>query len=310
MDLDERLQLNTRVLRRFDPCISQILGVSSFAVLYSFDKGEWTKTGTEGPLFLVQRSEAPYFVMQILNRNDPENFVVGITPDDDIELSNEFIIYRSHQKSDTDDEGICGFWIFEPSQLEQLGKLILSYVSHPSHGSLREGPYPPPPAPAPSESIRLDDLFGTEASAHESTAVPPMFTEEDKAGASILNALFRDAAPAAEKSAEAVHPALPPSDGPAPQNIDLDDLFASTSVADPADEAPVETPKSPPAPAKAPESTEAGLLQLLTPSDTAERLPPTLMNRAEFVQHLVVLLCTDKAYVDQLYTEYRARHGL
>lgn len=43
MDLDERLQLNTRVLRRFDPCISQILGVASFAVLYSFEKGEWVR---------------------------------------------------------------------------------------------------------------------------------------------------------------------------------------------------------------------------------------------------------------------------
>lgn len=36
--------------------------------------------------------------MQILNRDEPENFSVGVTPQDDIELSNEFIIYRSSQK--------------------------------------------------------------------------------------------------------------------------------------------------------------------------------------------------------------------
>lgn len=127
-----------------------------------------------------------------------------------------------------------------------------------------------------------------------------MFTEEDKAGASILNALFRDAAPAPEASVEAAQDAPAPSDGPAPQSIDLDDLFASTSVSDPADGAPVEKPQSPPPPppppAKVPESTDAGLLQLLTPSDTAERLPPTLMDRADFVQHLVVLLCVCARY--------------
>ncbi|WFD18891.1 hypothetical protein MCAP1_001104 [Malassezia caprae] len=319
MDLDERLQLNTRVLRRFDPCISQILGVASFAVLYSFEKGEWTKTGTEGPLFLFQRSEAPYFGMQILNRNEPENFAVGITPEDDIELSSEFIIYRSHQKSDSDDEGICGFWIFEPSQLEQLGKLILSYV-HALTRSLREGPYPPPPAPVASETIRLDDLFGTQTDAQAPAPPAPVFTEEDKAGASILNALFRDAAPAQSQpeaqEAPEVHEAkeeqapVPEAQAPA-QRIDLDDLFAGATLREPEPVAPAapeakEAPQTPepvaqepvPAPAPAPEQ---GLL---------ERLPPNVGGRAEFVQQLIVLLCTDKAYVDQLYTEYRARHGL
>ncbi|WFD22487.1 hypothetical protein MEQU1_001159 [Malassezia equina] len=318
MDLDERLQLNTRVLRRFDPCISQILGVASFAVLYSFEKGEWVyETHTS--------SEAPYFGLQILNRNEPDNFVVGITPEDDIELSSEFIIYRSqHQK---------------------------------------KGPYPPPPAPVASESIRLEDLFGTQTDAPAPAPSAPVFTEEDKAGASILNALFRDAAPAQTPSEdlltaeqpceETLAPdAEPETDEPAEelqqpeepvpekQTIDLDDLFArraSEDEAEPAvapalaphEEAPeaptpndteteaqepvapepaIEAPALTPAPAT--EKASAGLLELLKPSETAARLPPTLLDRAEFVQQLVVLLCTDKAYVDQLYTDYRARHGL
>jgi len=207
-------------------------------------------------------SEAPYFGIQVLNRNEPENFAVGITPDDDIELSGEFIIYRSHQNSmctaltggDSEDEGICGFWIFEPSQLEQLGKLILSYV-HALTRSLREGPYPPPPAPVASETIRLDDLFGTQTDAQDSAPPAPVFTEEDKAGASILNALFRDAAPTqSQPKAQEASPApeeeqtlVPEAEAPA-QNIDLDDLFASAMLRDPepvasvapvAEEAPV-----------------------------------------------------------------------
>lgn len=170
-----------------------------------------------------------------------------------------------------------------------------------------------------------------------------MFTEEDKAGASILNALFRDAAPAQapsedrltaeQPSGETLAPdAEPETDEPAAelqqpeepvpekQTIDLDDLFArraSEDEAEPAvapalapNEAALEAPttndteteaQEPVAPepameapawkAPAPEKASAGLLELLKPSETAARLPPTLLDRAEFVQQLVVLLC-------------------
>lgn len=46
-------------------------------------------------------SEAPYYGLKILNRNDPENFSIGITPDDDIEMSDEFIIYRPQHAGTT-----------------------------------------------------------------------------------------------------------------------------------------------------------------------------------------------------------------
>ena len=40
MDLDARLQLNTRVLLRIDPCVTQLLSVASFAVYYKYEN-EW-----------------------------------------------------------------------------------------------------------------------------------------------------------------------------------------------------------------------------------------------------------------------------
>jgi len=42
MDLDARLELNTRVLRRLDPGVAQVLGVASYSVLYRFDE-EWVR---------------------------------------------------------------------------------------------------------------------------------------------------------------------------------------------------------------------------------------------------------------------------
>ena len=157
MDLDARLQLNTRVLQRIDPCALHILASASFVVYYTYEN-EWTKTSVEGPLFLYQRSEAPYYGLQILNRNDPEPFYVGITPSDDVEISEAFLIYRAHQPDDGNagDHTIYGFWIFEPSQLEQLAKTITS---------LQKAHYPPP-APPPlrvdhaTNSISMDSSVG------------------------------------------------------------------------------------------------------------------------------------------------------
>ena len=68
MDLDARLQFNQRVLKRYDASITQILGVASFSVLYSFNK-EWAKTGVEGPLFLYQRTQAVSYTHLTLPTN-------------------------------------------------------------------------------------------------------------------------------------------------------------------------------------------------------------------------------------------------
>ena len=128
---------------------------------------------------------------------------------------------------DRADDTIYGFWIFEPSQLEQLGKMILSYVYlclySPFFPSLQKGPYPPPQPQVKSlpeaadqlsvssvpsddailasqtQSIRLEDLLGGKDAkdardSDSSSSGVPVFTEQDRTGASILNALFREAA--------------------------------------------------------------------------------------------------------------------
>ncbi|WFD30783.1 hypothetical protein MSPP1_001807 [Malassezia sp. CBS 17886] len=179
MDLDARLALNLRVLQRFDPGVCEILGVASFAVLYSFDKA-WTKTGTEGPLFFYRRTTAPHYALQILNRNAPENFSVGVSPQDDIELSNEFIIYAPQRgEVPGDDDDVYGIWIFEPSQLKQLGDTIRT-------SSVQREPYPTS-VPEQTASIDMDALFApTSVPQHTS----PVHTEADRTGASILNELF------------------------------------------------------------------------------------------------------------------------
>lgn len=291
MDLDARLQLNTRVLQRIDPCALHILASASFVVYYTYEN-EWTKTSVEGPLFLYQRSEAPYYGLQILNRNDPEPFYVGITPSDDVEISEAFLIYRAHQPDDGNagDHTIYGFWIFEPSQLEQLAKTITS---------LQEAPYPPP-APtslradhAPT-SISMDALFGQPEA--------PTFTEQERTGASILNALFREASDKNQDTAP--EPEVPePASQIQSTPIDLDTLFGTASVQESSDPMAMEPVDE----LRAPKSPPTSIGDTLPASQVVAGLEGHL-SRADFVQKLIVQLCTDQAYVEKLYAEYQRGH--
>ncbi|PKI84659.1 hypothetical protein MVES_001575 [Malassezia vespertilionis] len=283
MDLDARLDLNTRVLRRTDPHAAQILGVASFAVLYSYEK-DW-----------------------VFNRNGPENFVVGVTPEDDIELTNEFIIYRP--ESDTagaaDEGDIYGIWIFEPSQLEQFGKMILD---------LQKAPYPPKePAPGP---IDIDALFGAAHVPQKQNGQAHVFTESERTGASILNALFRDAAPAALAEASSVQ-ANDSSTPPVAEtltveqrgaSINFDDLFAGQAPHSKEEDAAPHSDADAGADADADADAHSRLARLLNGARLEERVPrDETLQRDEFVHALVSLLYKDASLVDDLYARYLAR---
>lgn len=47
--------LNLRVLQRHDSTITDILELTSYAVLYKFSDDKWSKTGKEGTLFVYDR---------------------------------------------------------------------------------------------------------------------------------------------------------------------------------------------------------------------------------------------------------------
>ena len=192
MDLDARREMNLRVLRRFDPSIVHIVSVASFAVLYSYE-GEWSKTATEGPLFLFQRAAAPHGLL-ILNRNGPVSFSVDIHRDDDIEMSKGFIIYRPHAQLDAAEEDIYGIWVYESAALEQLWRSLIDL----QHDRV---------APA-GESI-LDALFD------------PQISANDHAGASVLNQLFEDAQRMQDEAADASGASASST------AVDFDELFAA-----------------------------------------------------------------------------------
>ncbi|SPO23771.1 related to decapping enzyme [Ustilago trichophora] len=119
---EARTAFNLKVLRRHDPSIVSIVETASFVVLYNYNGGEWTKTGVEGPLFLFQRRLPPYNGFFLMNRNGVENFSADITPEDDLEITPEFIIYRPATNGDNE---VYGIWVFEPSQRMAIGDKML-----------------------------------------------------------------------------------------------------------------------------------------------------------------------------------------
>lgn len=113
-------QLNLSVLQRHYPQITSLLYVASYTVLYVFslDSNTWEKTGIEGTLFVCQLTPssigADRFSVVILNRRALENFDMEITSDDNIEITEEYIILQGDQ--------IYGLWVFsEPAPSSTAG---------------------------------------------------------------------------------------------------------------------------------------------------------------------------------------------
>ncbi|SPC65993.1 related to decapping enzyme [Ustilago sp. UG-2017b] len=117
---EARSNFNLKVLRRHDPSIVGIIESASFVVLYNYNSGEWTKTGVEGPLFLFRRRLPPYNGFFLMNRNGLENFSADVTPEDDLDITPEFIIYRPETTNE-----VYGIWVFEPNQRMSVGDKLL-----------------------------------------------------------------------------------------------------------------------------------------------------------------------------------------
>ncbi|KAI8369724.1 hypothetical protein BD560DRAFT_330082 [Blakeslea trispora] len=121
MDLVARKKLNLEVLKRHDPNISDILDQSAHAVVYKFDteKTIWEKLGYEGVIFLTQGKNAPYFGLYVLNRLSIENFSLHLTDFEEINLTDEFIIYQTS-------EGVANaLWLYEKKDRERILAKIL-----------------------------------------------------------------------------------------------------------------------------------------------------------------------------------------
>ncbi|TPX65309.1 hypothetical protein SpCBS45565_g05294 [Spizellomyces sp. 'palustris'] len=151
MDPAARLAVNLNVLRRHDSNIVAILDSSSHVVVYDFDQqsSSWTKKGIEGTMFVFQRSVEPFYGLFVMNRLGIENLMVLLSADMEVQLMQEFVIYRKPDGAkrlikfqslsaniehfltlgvDSGDS-VQGLWMYETEDRTRLYTTLLKYQS-------------------------------------------------------------------------------------------------------------------------------------------------------------------------------------
>ena len=116
---EARKKANLRVLQRTDQDIVDILGHATHVVIYVFHRQhqKWEKLDVEGSLFLVKRSTVPRFRLIVLNRTNPDNFQVDMTPQFQIQVKDPYLIFR---QKDT----IKGIWFHNAKERQDMATLL------------------------------------------------------------------------------------------------------------------------------------------------------------------------------------------
>lgn len=80
-------------------------------------------------MFLYRReTQSPHYGMFVLNRNGVDNYATHITRDDDLEVTDDFVIFRPAQNDqenegeEDEDDSIVGIWVFEKDQRRLMGE--------------------------------------------------------------------------------------------------------------------------------------------------------------------------------------------
>ncbi|KAG8906751.1 hypothetical protein FRB99_006242 [Tulasnella sp. 403] len=125
-----RLQWNIRVLQRHDPQITTIVDQFTYAVLYRYEHDRWIKRGVEGSMFVYTRTEPPRHGFCILNREGAGNFVQPLRRGDDMEITDDYIIYRPADVGRDDYESFIGIWTADVVERKRLSEFMLRIQQH------------------------------------------------------------------------------------------------------------------------------------------------------------------------------------
>jgi hypothetical protein len=189
--------LNNAVLRRHNPEIASILSLAPYVVVYAFnlESQGWEKTGMEGSMFVCQLVPEAYgqerYSVFVLNRRGLNNFDLHLTDENNVEITDEFVILKSDAKTagfNPDDNNnnnnagtgkIYGLWIYSeppPNSTAETRKINAQVIKEcaihagqslllarekmaaEQHNGFQQPAQPPAPPP-PGGGDVLGDLF-------------------------------------------------------------------------------------------------------------------------------------------------------
>lgn len=124
-DKAKQFEYNLNVLKRRDSAITEILDMSGHVVLYQFNEASqsWDRKNVEGGLFVVARSSEPKHMFVVMNRLSNENVVEGITADFQMELTEQFLLYRNEKQE------INGIWFYAPHERASIAELLQHLIA-------------------------------------------------------------------------------------------------------------------------------------------------------------------------------------
>ncbi|EFP82264.1 hypothetical protein PGT21_023549 [Puccinia graminis f. sp. tritici] len=240
--------INFNVLRRHDPQISSILDSTSYAVIYRYFHGAWSKTGFEGTLFIFQRDTHPFYGVFVLNRQGLDNLCEGLLSGWDVDLDEGLIIWRSAGATgDADDDVIYGIWVYEEKDRTRIATTMQELIETASASQKppstqqqeqQQQPTQPPPSSSPppvslshpvprvpiitaGQTISLDQLFGVGSVCSEP---PPQTSALPHPGASVTD-------PDEEKENLLPSQVMSPDPSDLPKGMQLlDSLFQKAAI--------------------------------------------------------------------------------
>ena len=113
-------ELNFSVLQRHLPSTQSIEKIAPYAVVYIFsiEREGWEKSGVEGSLFIVRTSEEERegYAVVVLNRRGLDNFVLTLKREDQVDVTEEYIILQDTGHEVEGEQKAYGLWVFQEAE--------------------------------------------------------------------------------------------------------------------------------------------------------------------------------------------------
>ena len=177
----KQLEYNLSVLKKRDAAIKELLDTAGHVVMYRFneEKQSWDRKNVEGSLFVVERTAVPTHQFVVLNRLSSENLVEDINEDFQMELTEQFLLYRNSAQE------INGIWFYSPTERAAMAELLTSLsvpaetpggesAAQPTTAATEPEAQPPSPGGTPSNVAQFFNMVQSQVPASDAPPMPPM----------------------------------------------------------------------------------------------------------------------------------------
>ena len=167
MDKEKLLEIALGLRKWRDAAVSGVIDMSSHVVLYRFSEEtqSWDRHNVANTLYVVSRSEEPKYQFVVPNLNDSEYIVESVSSDFQMELTDQFLLYRNAQ------EEIGSIWFHSPWERASIATLLQSIVggAQPAAAAAQS---PTEPTAVTDDSARANNV--TQLGAAEAKGVASM----------------------------------------------------------------------------------------------------------------------------------------